>query len=119
MVLALSVFVIMLVKIQKLFPTGPARKILLNKGFVALCDPKWLYALSALHWYAKKSRGLYYACAKVKIDGKIRFLRMHRIVAHTPADKVTHHINGNTLDNRVANLQNLTKFEHAKYYSYW
>lgn len=109
----------MLVQCEKGFPYTPIVKIRLQRGMVAFCDPKWLYALSTLHWYAKKSRGLFYACAKVKIDGKTRFLRMHRIVAHTPADKVTHHINGNSLDNRVANLQNLTKFEHAKYYSYW
>lgn len=109
----------MIVEIVKPWPDAPFDFIKLQNGMFALCDPKWLFALMKLHWYAKKSRGRYYACAKVKVDGKTRFLRMHRIVAHTPADKVTHHINGNSLDNRVANLQNLTKFEHAKYYSYW
>ena len=109
----------MLVEIVKPFPTTPFDFIKLQNGMYALCDPKWLHALRMLHWYAKKSRGLFYACAKVKVDGKFRFLRMHRIVAHTPDGMIAHHINGDSLDNRSANLQNMSKFEHAKYYSYW
>lgn len=86
--------------------------------FVAFCDPKWLWPLSTLHWYAKKSRGLYYACAKVIVEGKVKFLRMHRIVSHCPDGMIPHHLNGNSLDNREDNLLNITEFEHAKYFSY-
>lgn len=86
---------------------------------MALCDPKWLYTLMSLHWYAKKSRDLWYACSKVVTDGKVKFLRMHRIVAQTPDGMIPHHLNGNTLDNRRENLLNITEFEHQKYFSYW
>ncbi|GAH45974.1 unnamed protein product, partial [marine sediment metagenome] len=50
---------------------------------------------------------------------EIIFIRMHRIVADTTGVMICHHINGNSLDNRGANLQNMTRWEHAKYYSYW
>ncbi len=109
----------MLVKCQPGFPYTPIARIPLQRDFVAFCDPKWLYSLCSVHWYAKKSRGLYYACAKVKVDGKVKFLRMHRIVAHTPAGMIPHHLNGNSLDNREENLLNVTEFEHQKYFSYW
>lgn len=109
----------MLVQCTPGFPHTPIAKIPLQRGMVAFCDPKWLYALSFVHWYAKKSRGLYYACAKVKTAGKVRFLRMHRIVAHTPAGQIPHHLNGNSLDNREDNLLNITEFEHQKFFSWW
>ncbi len=108
----------MLVKTDLQFPYTPIARIPMQRGFIAFCDPKWLESLSALHFYAKKSRELYYACAKVHVDGKVKFLRMHRIVAHTPDDMIPHHLNGNTLDNREDNLLNITEFEHAKYFSY-
>jgi len=109
----------MLVEIVKPFPTTPFDFIKLQNGMYALCDPKWLFTLKHLHWYAKKSRGRFYACSKVSKYGKTSFIRMHRAIANTPKGQVCHHINGNTLDNRSANLQNMSKFEHAKYYSYW
>ncbi len=108
----------MLVQAIPGFPDTPIARIPLQRGMVAFCDPKWLHTLSSIHWYAKKSRGLYYACAKVVTDGKVRFLRMHRIVAHTPAGQIPHHLNGNSLDNREENLLNITEFEHQKYFSW-
>jgi len=84
----------------------------------ALVDPDWFDFLIQSNWYAKKSNSQYYACRKVTINGSTFFIRMHRIVASTPIDLVCHHINGNSLDNRRANLQNMSWDEHAKYYSY-
>lgn len=108
----------MLVKTDPRFPNTPSARIPLQNGMYALIDPDWLDYLIWFHWYAKKSRGRYYACSKVTENGSVYFLRMHRIVAGTPIDLVCHHINKNTLDNRRANLQNMSWFEHAKYYSY-
>ncbi len=108
----------MLVKTKPGFPDTPIARIPLQRGMVAFCNPKWLDTLSLVHWYAKKSRGLWYACAKVITNGRVHFLRMHRIVAHTPADQIPHHLNGNSLDNREENLLNVTEFEHGKMFSY-
>lgn len=108
----------MLVKVRSPYPTTPIAKIPLQRDFVAFCDPKWIYALSFLHFYAKKSRGKWYACAKIHVDGKVKFLKMHRIVAQTPPGMIPHHLNNNSLDNREANLLNITEFEHGKMFSY-
>jgi len=109
----------MLVRTKPNFPYTPIAEISLQRGFVAFCDPKWLATLNTRHWHAKKSRGLWYACSKIVQNGKVRFLRMHRIVAHTPEGMIAHHLNGNSLDNREDNLLNVTEFEHQKYFSYW
>jgi hypothetical protein len=109
----------MLVQTDPRFPYTPIARIPLQRDFVAFCDPIWLPVLNKFHWYAKKSRGLWYACSKIIIAGKVKFLRMHRIVAHTPPGMIPHHLNGNTLDNREANLLNITEYEHQKYFSYW
>lgn len=108
----------MIVKVDKGFPNTPIAEIPLQKGQVALVDPDWYDYLNRFHWYAKKSFHCWYACRKMKQYGKNIFIRMHRAIADTPRDLVCHHVNGNTLDNRSKNLQNMPEFEHAKYYSY-
>lgn len=108
----------MLVKTEPGFPDTPGIRIPLQRGMCTLVDPHWFDFMIQIHWYGKKSRGKYYACAKVLIDGKVRFLRMHRIVAHTPDGYIPHHLNGNSLDNREANLLNITEYEHGKLFSY-
>jgi len=40
--------------------------------------------------------------------------RMHRIINECPTDKMVDHINGNTLDNRKANLRNVTGKENQQ-----
>lgn len=108
----------MIVKTQKLYPNTPIAWIPLQKGKFAAVDADWFERLNQYHWYAKKSFSCWYVCRKMKQYGKIIFVRMHRVVADTPTDQVCHHINGDTLDNRRANLQNMPEFEHAKLYSY-
>lgn len=108
----------MLVQTQPEFPDTPFVEMPLQKGMRTIVDPDWFDYLNRFHWYAKKSRGKYYACRKVKAGDKIYFIRMHRVVASTIPSEIPHHINGNSLDNRSANLQNMTYYEHAKYYSY-
>lgn len=108
----------MLVQTEPGFPDTPAVRMPLQRGMVVLVGPSWFRYLSRFHWYAKKSFGCWYACRKVTKRGKTFFIRMHRVIAKTPGNMVCHHINGNSLDNREANLQNMTSYEHAKYYSY-
>lgn len=106
----------MLVETDKSYPDTPAARIPLQNGMFALVDPNWFDYLIWFHWYAKKSFSQYYACRKVTENGRVYFIRMHRVIANTPIGQVCHHINRKTLDNRGANLQNMSQFEHAKLY---
>lgn len=108
----------MLVKSDPQFPNTPAARIPLQDPMFALVDPDWFDYLNQFSWYAKKSGTCWYACRKVVENGRTFFIRMHRVIADTPAGLVCHHINRNTFDNRSLNLQNMSWFEHAKLYSY-
>lgn len=108
----------MLVKTDPDYPATPAARIPLQNGMYALVDPEWFDYLVQFHWYAKKSGYCWYACRKVTDGKRVWFIRMHRLIANTPDDLICHHINRKSLDNRRANLQNMSWFEHAKYYSY-
>jgi len=109
----------MIVTIQPGWPESPFKIIYLQNDFICKVDPEWFGILATKHWYAKQSLCKYYACRKVVEDGITWFERMHRVVAATQPGMVCHHINNNSLDNRRANLRNMTYFEHAKLYSYW
>lgn len=108
----------MLVKCIQNYPRGPAARIPLQNNLFALIDPDWFDQLIWYHWYAKKSFCLFYVCRKVTENGRVWFVRMHRVVADTPPELICHHINGNTFDNRRANLLNMSWFDHSKLHSW-
>jgi hypothetical protein len=108
----------MLVQSEKDFPQTPFREIELRTDQVILVDPDLYDELSQFHWFLKRSACRSYVCRCVTIDGKKHFIRMHRLIAETPDDMVCHHINGNPLDNRRANLQNLYWYDHTKMHSW-
>lgn len=97
---------------------SPASTIrLVGEGFCK-CDADLKDWLNQWKWYPHRSFCRTYVVRKFKRNGKVKTLFMHRIVAKTPQGYLCHHINRDTLDNRRANLQNLTKFEHIKMHSY-
>ena len=108
----------MLVKAIRDFPDTPSREIPLGKDLVALVDEDLFYELSKYHWYAKKSFSKIYAVRTFRKNRKKHFIKMHRQIAETPEHMVTHHINHNSLDNRRANLLNMTLFDHTKEHSW-
>jgi len=108
----------MIVQTPTNWPNTPIKTIQLQHGFFCIVDPELYDLLSSYRWYAKKSFHCFYPCRKIIVSGKQKIVRMHRIIAETPPDMVCHHINGNTFDERRLNLQNISEYEHAKYYSY-
>lgn len=108
----------MLVGIDKNYPSTPARYIRLSDGLMTTVDADLYDELNKYHWFAKKSFHRMYAVLTTHVDGKKVFIRMHRIVAKTPDDQVCHHINKNPLDNRRANLQNMSWYDHTKLHSW-
>lgn len=95
-------------------PTLPHRLIPLGKDKYAIVDVADFEALSKHRWKLVRSGACSYVCRKTHVDGKNKTIRMHRLIANTPEDMECHHINLNTLDNRRANLENLTPEEHRK-----
>ena len=95
----------------------PSTTINLNDGYVAIVDSDLEEFLRTFQWRAIQYQRCFYARASLKTSGEPRQVSMHRLVAKTPAGEVCHHRNRNTLDNRRANLCNLSKHEHHRIHS--
>lgn len=89
-------------------------RIRLTEGKVAVVDPEDWVVLNRHIWRAKLGRGGWYAQCKITRKGRTKYLYMHRIIANTPPDKHCHHKNGNTLDERRANLENMVPGQHEE-----
>ncbi len=80
-------------------------QIPLTGGLVALIDASDVDLVADVSWYAHKSSSRYYAARNVVIAGVSKKVRMHRLIMAAPPELQVDHINGNTLDNRRANLR--------------
>lgn len=88
------------------------RFIELTHGKRAIVDAELFDDLNKYHWQARKSFSRWYAMRKVVSNGREFWIRMHRQIMNTPRDQITHHKNRNTMDNRRANLVNMTQRDH-------
>lgn len=91
-------------------------EIMLTQGKAALIDS--VDAHLAKHvWTYNDTRGdgNGYAIRNTYIDGKVKRLYMHRVVAEAQGDELVRHRNGNHLDNRRANLVKITQSQRAAY----
>lgn len=81
------------------------KEITLTQGRVALVDDEDFDWVSAWKWHARKSFGGFYAARTTSKGGKV-FL--HRAILKAPTGMYVDHINGDSLDNRRANLRLVT-----------
>jgi len=90
------------------------REISLTQGLVAIVDAGDYVWLSKWKWFAKVGGcgGDAYAARSVRINGKVKTVRMHRLIMDAPDGMEVDHINGNTMDNRRCNLRIVSKSEN-------
>ena len=88
------------------------KQIQLTRDQVTLIDDEDFDKVSAYSWHAS-THG--YACAREKgrRQDPRKHVWMHRLVAGTPDDMFTDHINGDKLDNRRSNLRLCNKQQNA------
>lgn len=84
----------------------------LTKGKYTLIDPSVWVGIDRKGWRAKKSRGGWYAYKITRVNGTNCYTYLHRLINKTHPGFETHHKNGFTLDNREANLVEMTEAEH-------
>lgn len=68
-------------------------------------DYVWVAVLWNFRWYAYSWK---------KKDGTRTRIAMHRLIANTPKGEIGHHQNTNSLDNRRANILNMTHRDHKQ-----
>lgn len=80
------------------------REIPLTQGYVTLIDEADFDLVKELSWHASREPGGIYAKAR-KPRGGDAYFKLHRFIMGEPPGALVDHINGNTLDNRRANLR--------------
>jgi predicted CoA-substrate-specific enzyme activase len=89
------------------------RRIPLGEGIFALVSPLDFYRLNKFHWYAEIKKEHIYAARNVITSGKKKIIfAMHREIMNFPSGLLVDHKNGNTLDNRRANLRIATRLQN-------
>jgi len=99
------------------FPAEAAFVLFTSHAGKILVNAEDYDKLHFFNWTIKKSFRRYYAGRWRRINGQPKFEILHRIITRCPSHLVVHHLNNNTLDNRRANLQILTPYEHKYYHS--
>lgn len=87
-------------------------RILTISGRICLIDEEDADRITCYKWHLRRVRSRYYAVRKIRSNGKEFLLPMHRQIMHCPQGSVVHHKNRWTLDNRKANLNNMTEKKH-------
>lgn len=101
------------VKLEK--PTRQNSLVIeLTKGKTAIVDRVVNDYLFECVWVAVKWNFRWYAYSWKKKDGSRSRIAMHRLIAQTPPSEICHHLNKNSLDNRKANLLNMTPRAHRQ-----
>lgn len=88
------------------------RFIVLSNDKIAIVDDDRYDALMKFKWRAVQHKRSWYAKTTIYKSGNRIDVSMHRFIAKTPFGLVTHHNNRISLDNRHANLINMTKPVH-------
>lgn len=89
----------------------------LTQGKVAIVDDDRYDALMKFKWRAVRHKRSWYAKTTIYKNGKQIDISMHRFIAKTRIGFVPHHHNRNSLDNRRANLENMTRKNHDRFHA--
>lgn len=82
------------------------RQLDLSRGKIAVVDDEDFDRLSHFRWWAMEPKpGRFYATTALNIDGKRKFILMHRMILSPRQDQLIDHKNGDGLDNRRTNLR--------------
>ena len=84
------------------------KTIPLTQNKFALVDDSDYAELSKHNWHARKDLNTFYAQRKEKVNGAWVIVHMHRVIAETPSDMKTDHIDGDGLNNQRSNLRVVT-----------
>ena len=82
------------------------RKIYLDEGKWAILDPKDYYHFAGFKWCIGGNSGKFYAIRGQMISPSgSKIVQLHRLIMNAPKGLLVDHRNGDSLDNRRANLR--------------
>jgi hypothetical protein len=86
----------------------------LTQGKNAIVDDDDYEWLSQWKWHAAKIRNVFYVARKIRVDGVVKTILMHREISKPPTGMQIDHINGDPLDNRRENLRICTNTDNQR-----
>lgn len=89
------------------------KTIKIAKGYETIVDDDWYEKIPHTGERPRIRRGLIYVYRMYYIDGKAKAQSLHRIITNAKNGDIVDHINGDTLDNRNANLRIVTSSQSA------
>ncbi len=90
------------------------RRIYLGEGEFTIIDVQDYYRYCAFKWIMGGQGSVVYAVRSTKKEnGKITTRRLHREIMNAPKGLLVDHANGDTLDNRRANLRLATHYQNT------
>lgn len=85
----------------------------LSDGRVAIIDLADVPHAEGFNWFASSSRACAYAARQIVRSGKRTNIQLHRLISNAQPGQFVDHIDGDTLNNRRANLRIATLAENA------
>ena len=103
------------IPLRKIRVKGNIAHVPLNRGYVAVIDAEDVPLVAGYNWTVRTVRGLCYAFRTDRSSGyRQRRIHLHRVIARTPKRMHVDHIDGDGLNNRRANLRNVTPAENSQ-----
>lgn len=87
-----------------------SKQIPLTKGKFAIIDDADFESIKMFRWSCTNTG---YAARAKRINGKSKYIPMHRVILNAPDGIDIDHINGNRLDNRRCNLRLATRAQNV------
>lgn len=85
------------------------KEIQLTQGYITLVDDEDYDWLNQWKWTVIKQGNSGYAYRGIRVDGKNKTVRMHRLIMDAPKGMDIDHIDGNGLNNQRSNLRIVTR----------
>jgi len=95
----------------------PTALIELGEGRFAIIDREDFELISQFRWFAEQGKRLWYAKTSIKCGNIWKKKSMHRMIMDTRSGEQCHHRNRDSLDNRKANLLNMSNRAHKALHS--
>jgi len=91
------------------------RRIYLDEGLWTIVDPQDYYNYACFKWCLDGHDGKFYAVRGARVgSGNTKKVRLHREIIAAPKGLFVDHRNGNSLDNRRANLRIATRSQNMQ-----
>jgi hypothetical protein len=102
------------VRNRKIRIAGDLAYVPLTKGLEAVIDASDVDLVEGFKWFARIKKGAtsYAVRRATDSDGRNLDVYMHRVIAQTPTEFDTDHVDGNGLNNRRSNLRYATKSQN-------